>query len=61
MRCSLPLPGARRIPARAQPELYDVDAQVAGEYWSHDAVIRIYDNAGNVFETHEQAGDFKEP
>ena len=28
---------------------------------SHDAVIRIYDEAGNVIETHEHAGDFKEP
>ena len=27
---------------------------------SHDAVIRIYDAAGNVIETHEHAGDFKE-
>jgi len=27
---------------------------------SHDAVIRIYDEAGNVIETHEHAGDFKE-
>jgi hypothetical protein len=27
---------------------------------SHDAVIRIYDDAGIVIETHEQAGDFKE-
>jgi hypothetical protein len=27
---------------------------------SHDAVIRVYDKAGNVIETHEQAGDFKE-
>jgi hypothetical protein len=27
---------------------------------SHDAVIRIYDAAGNVIETHEYAGDFKE-
>ena len=27
---------------------------------SHDAVIRVYDNAGNVIETHEQAGQFKE-
>jgi hypothetical protein len=23
---------------------------------SHDAVIRVYDDAGNVIETHEQAG-----
>jgi hypothetical protein len=27
----------------------------------HDAVIRVYDEAGNVIETHEHAGDFKEP
>jgi hypothetical protein len=27
---------------------------------SHDAVIRVYDSAGNVTETHEHAGDFKE-
>jgi len=27
---------------------------------SHDAVIRIYDAAGNVIETHEYAGEFKE-
>jgi hypothetical protein len=26
----------------------------------HDAVIRVYDAAGNVIETHEHAGDFKE-
>jgi hypothetical protein len=28
---------------------------------SHDAVIRVYDEAGNVIETHEHSGDFKEP
>jgi hypothetical protein len=28
---------------------------------SHNAVIRVYDEAGNVIETHEQAGDFREP
>jgi hypothetical protein len=27
---------------------------------SHDAVIRVYDAAGNVIETHEHTGDFKE-
>jgi len=26
---------------------------------SHVAVIRVYDDAGNVIETHEHAGDFK--
>jgi hypothetical protein len=25
---------------------------------SHDAVIRVYDDTGNVIETHEHAGDF---
>jgi hypothetical protein len=28
---------------------------------SHDVVIRVYDEAGNVIETHEHTGDFKEP
>ena len=28
---------------------------------SHNAVIRVYDEAGNVIETHEHACDFKEP
>ena len=27
---------------------------------SHDAVIRVYDAAGNVIETHEHKGQFKE-
>ena len=27
---------------------------------SHDAVIRVYDQAGNVIETHEHKGDFRE-
>jgi hypothetical protein len=28
---------------------------------SHDAVIRVYDAAGNVIANHEHIGDFKEP
>jgi hypothetical protein len=28
---------------------------------SHDAVIRVYDESGNVIETHEHAGKFREP
>jgi hypothetical protein len=28
---------------------------------SHDAVIRVEDETANVIETHEHAGDFKEP
>ena len=27
---------------------------------SHDAVIRVYDEAGNVIEAHEHVGEFKE-
>jgi hypothetical protein len=27
---------------------------------SHDPVIRVYDEAGNVIETHEHKGEFKE-
>jgi hypothetical protein len=28
---------------------------------SHDIVIRVYDDAGNVIGTHEHKGDFKKP
>jgi hypothetical protein len=28
---------------------------------SHDAVIRVYDGTGKVIETHEHAGEFREP
>jgi hypothetical protein len=28
---------------------------------SHHAVIRVYDDAGNLIETHEHKGDFKGP
>jgi hypothetical protein len=27
---------------------------------SHNAVIRVYDAAGTLIETHERGGDFKE-
>jgi hypothetical protein len=27
---------------------------------SHNAVIRVYDEAGNVIETHEHKGDFRD-
>jgi hypothetical protein len=27
---------------------------------SHDGVIRVYDETGNVIETREHAGDFRE-
>jgi len=40
------------------------DALPFGRLWytklSHDPVIRVYDDAGNVIETHEHTGDFKE-
>jgi hypothetical protein len=28
---------------------------------AHDAVIQVYDEGGNVIETHEHKGDLKEP
>ena len=46
--------------------LWYEDASAAVDYAKHssrlhDAVIRLYDEAGNVIKTHEHAGDFKEP
>jgi hypothetical protein len=45
--------------------LWYLDAQAAVGYAkfrsrSQDAVIRVYDASGNVIETHEHKGDFKE-
>ncbi len=28
--------------------------------WARDAVIRVFDEAGNVIDTHERVGGFKE-
>ena len=46
--------------------LWYEDASAAVDYAkhssrSHDAVIRVYDTAGNVIQTYKHAGDFKEP
>ena len=40
----------------------DYNILMIGEFYSrsHDAVIRVYDEAGNVIETHGHKGDFKE-
>jgi hypothetical protein len=40
----------------------DVAAAVryAKSYFSHAAVIRVYDDAGNMIQTHEHERDFKE-
>jgi len=46
--------------------LWYEDASAAVDYAkhngrSHHAVIRVFDATGNVIETHEHAGDFREP
>jgi hypothetical protein len=41
--------------SQAPPKLY------VGLRLTRNAVIRVYDDAGNVIETHEHAGEFKEP
>ena len=43
------------------PVLHAADSAAFLHYsCSHGAVIRVYDEAGNVIETHEHRGDFKE-
>jgi hypothetical protein len=39
------------------------DAVECAKFFSraHTAVIRLYDAAGNVIETHEHKGEFREP
>ncbi len=44
-----------------EPNAIDIAANYAKFFSrSHDAVIRVFDEAGNVLERHEQVGDFKE-
>ena len=55
----------REIFATKLGRLWYDDASAAVDYAkycsrSHDAVIRVYDELGNVIETHDQTGDFKE-
>jgi hypothetical protein len=54
--CSLLLKEVSAVRARWSPCGY---AQFRS--LSHRAVIRVYDDAGNVIETYEHKGDFKEP
>jgi hypothetical protein len=49
-------PEAKSAPGHQCPSNY---AQFNSR--SHDAVIRVYDATGNVIETHEHNGNFKEP
>ena len=56
---------ARRIGRLRQPALLDLGIlnfslmREGWRSWSYRAVIRVYDDAGNVIEMHEQAGDFQ--
>ena len=51
-----------RLPWYGEPNATSNAIGYASHYSrSHGAVIRVYDESGNVIETHEHAGDFKEP
>ena len=62
IECSQPLPKILepKILHFVNPKHYPTPEWYAGCSRSHDAVIRVYDAAGNVIETHEHKGDFKE-
>jgi len=47
-----------RLPSQTQSATQSIYAKFRGR--SCDAVIRVYDESGNVIETHEHKGDFKE-
>jgi hypothetical protein len=61
----LRMPSIMRSPTRARIRGPNAVANAIGyaEHCSrsHHAVIRVYDVAGNVIETHEHKGDFNEP
>jgi hypothetical protein len=55
MRChSVACGMASRTPSQMQSDTLEFYSR------SHDAVIHVYDDAGNVIEKHEHNGDFKE-
>jgi hypothetical protein len=51
------MPRKDRIDAATVSDAIDYTKFRSG---SHRAVIRVYDEAGNVIETHEQVGEFRE-
>jgi len=56
-------PQAAEVPRALQAAANTVNkSQTSAKFFnrSHDAVIRVYDDAGNVIQTHEHKGDFKE-
>jgi hypothetical protein len=61
LRFSLPggLPNGRAPRMMLVFAALHIDAD--GKFYSrsHDAVIRVYDEAGNMIGTHEHAGEFK--
>jgi len=54
MDCCYCCPGSE---AYAHPP----DCGATPSWHAHDAVTRVYDEAGNVTETHKHKGEFKEP
>ena len=56
-------PRAAQVPRAVQAATNTVKkSQTFAKFFnrSRDAVIGVYDEAGNVIETHEHVGDFKE-
>jgi len=53
-----PLESIAETQPRLQPALLRLSATISQSL--HAAIVRVYDSAGNVIETHEHAGDFKE-
>jgi hypothetical protein len=60
--CSKAACAGRRNKHRAEilNKVFPACATVSYATPLNDAVTRVYDEAGNVIETHERAGDFKE-
>jgi hypothetical protein len=65
------MPGPQQLNRKAHPRLpfgrlWYTKPDDAVDYAKHfsrsaDAVIRVYDESGNVIQTHEHKGNFKEP
>jgi hypothetical protein len=57
VRASAPV----RIRILDSTRMSNAQLRLAARIEIFDAMIRVYDQAGNVIETHEHTGEFKEP
>jgi len=60
LACQEQKPRSRIADSNSRNAVSFLSARTTNGFPSRDAVIRVYDAAGNVMETHEHKGEFRE-